>query len=260
LIVHDSEFISVDFIESKSLLLSKWKQACMSGADFKNELIVCRNLCHKFQVKRMIMDQEQFCFTIPVEIFTWIELEINLPVYRAGVQDLAFVLARDTNTQLSVMNFFDKADSVFNPKFFPDQQQAIDWITANKKEQATIEPNRPPDVFEPIIDISLNPNKSKATIQLEFPIDSLPHSLHAVKLHMDKMNFMRENWIKFSSLTKREEIILKLLVKGFQNQEIANKLYISEKTVKTHRRNIIKKLDARNLIDLYKYAETFDLI
>lgn len=213
-----------------------------------------------FSAKRMIMDQEQFCYTIPFEIFTWLEDEFNVPVYRSGVQDLAFVLARDSNMQSAVMNFFDKADSVFNPKFFSDQQQAIDWITANNKEKIIIELNSPPEAYEPCIEISLNPDKSKAIIQLELPIDSLPYSLHALKQHMDKMNFMRVNWTKFSSLTKREEIILKLLVKGFQNQEIADKLYISKMTVKTHRRNIIKKLDAKNLIDLYKYAETFDLI
>lgn len=232
----------------------------MSGADFKNELIVCCNLCRRFQVKRMIMDQEQFCFIIPFEIFTWIEHEINLPAYKAGIQDLAFVLARDTNTQLSVMNFFDKADSIFNPKFFPDQQQAFDWITANKKEQTAIEPNRPPEVFEPLIDISLNSNKTKAMILLEFPIGSLSNGLFAIKQHLDKMNFKCEKWELFSSLTKREMLVLKLLVKGFQNQEIGNKLNISEKTVKTHRRNLIKKLATRNLIDLYIYAKAFDLI
>ncbi|MUP14124.1 DNA-binding response regulator [Ancylomarina euxinus] len=158
------------------------------------------------------------------------------------------------------MNFFEKADSVFNPIFFYEQQQAIDWITADKKEKGNIEFNRPPEAFEPFIDISLNPEKTTATIQLEFPIDSLPHSLNTLKQHMKKMNFMRENWSKFLSLTKREKNILKLLVKGFQNQKIAEKLYISEMTVKTHRRNIIKKLDAKNLIDLYKYTLTFNLI
>ncbi|WP_372643483.1 helix-turn-helix transcriptional regulator [Ancylomarina sp.] len=260
MIVYDSALISVDFNESKGLLLSKWKQAGMSAADFKSELILCRDLCCSLKVQRIIMDQEQFCFIIPNELFVWIEDEINLPAYRAGVQDLVFVLAQDSKTQLSVMNSLDKADSVFNPKFFHDQQQAIDWITANRKNKAIVEPNRPPETFEPCIDISLNPNKTRATIKLELPIDSLPHSLHALKQHMDKINHRRENWTKFSSLTKREQIILKFLVKCFQNQGIANKLFISEKTVKTHRRNIIKKLEARNLIDLYKYAESFDLI
>jgi DNA-binding CsgD family transcriptional regulator len=260
LIVHDSTFITVDYIESKGLLHSKWKQACMTSADFKNELMLCRDLCFSLQAKRMIMDQEQFCFTIPAEIFRWIEDEINLPAYRAGVQDLAFVLAQDSKTQLSVMNSLDKSDSVFNPKFFHDQQQAIYWITANRKEKIMIESNRPPEVFELGIDVSLNTNKTIATIQLEFPIDSLPHGLHALKQHMNKISYRRENLTKFSSLTQREEFILKLLVKGCQNQNIADKLFISEKTVKTHRRNIIKKLEAKNLIDLYKYAESFDLI
>ncbi len=260
MIVHDSTFIRVDFIKSKDLLLSKWKQAKFSAADFKQELILCRHFCDLYSVKRLIMDQEQFCYTIPFELFSWIENEFNLPVYKKGVQCLAFVLAYNSSAQLSIMNFFDKINSVFSPKYFPNQQQAITWITANAKEKLMIEPNRPPKSFKPTIDIRVNADKSKAIIQFEFPIDSLSHSLHGLKHHMNKMSFMREHWTRFLSLTKREEDVLKLLVKGLHNQEIADTYCISAKTVKTHRRNMIKKLDAKNLIDLYKYAESFDLV
>ncbi len=55
-------------------------------------------------------------------------------------------------------------------------------------------------------------------------------------------------------LTPREKEILKLLVEGFSNAEAGKKLKISEATVKTHRKNIMKKLDTRNLISIIRYA------
>lgn len=260
MIVHDSAFVTLDIIESKHLLLSKWKQICLSTASFKQELILCRNFCASFSVKRIIMNQEQFSYVIPSDLFTWIENEFNLAISKLGVQDLAFVLAQDSQTQVSIINFFDKADSIFNPKFFANQQQAIDWITGTKKDQLRIISTRPAETFDPAIDINMNTDKSKVIIKLEFPIDSLSQSLQGLKHHLNKMSFMRAHWPQFSSLTKREEDLLKLVVKGFKNHEIADALCIAANTVKTHRRNIIKKLDAKNLIDLYRYAECFDLI
>lgn len=58
----------------------------------------------------------------------------------------------------------------------------------------------------------------------------------------------------FSTLTNRENEILKLLILGGNNEEIAEKLFISAHTVKTHRNNIMKKLDAHNLGDLVRIA------
>ncbi len=48
-------------------------------------------------------------------------------------------------------------------------------------------------------------------------------------------------------LTKREVDILKLILHQFENGEIAKKLNLSPLTIKTHRRNIFKKLKVRNL-------------
>ena len=48
------------------------------------------------------------------------------------------------------------------------------------------------------------------------------------------------------SLTKRELEILKLVAEGLTNEEIGKKIFISEKTVKTHLTNIIDKLKVNN--------------
>lgn len=57
-----------------------------------------------------------------------------------------------------------------------------------------------------------------------------------------------------STLTAREIEILQLLVESHSVKTIATTLYISIKTVETHRQNIMKKLDIHNMIDLTKYA------
>ncbi len=55
-------------------------------------------------------------------------------------------------------------------------------------------------------------------------------------------------------LTKREIEILKLLAEDISNQAIANKLFISYRTVETHRKNIMQKLKLNSTVALVKYA------
>ena len=55
-------------------------------------------------------------------------------------------------------------------------------------------------------------------------------------------------------LTKREIEILKLIAEGLSSQEIADKLFISLRTVETHRLNINQKLDVKNTAGLVKEA------
>jgi DNA-binding NarL/FixJ family response regulator len=56
------------------------------------------------------------------------------------------------------------------------------------------------------------------------------------------------------SLTDRETEVLGLIVREFTNQEIAEKLSISVRTVESHRRNLLQKTGARNTAGLVRYA------
>jgi DNA-binding NarL/FixJ family response regulator len=55
-------------------------------------------------------------------------------------------------------------------------------------------------------------------------------------------------------LTERESDILKEIVKGLSSKEIADKLFISSRTVDTHRNNLMKKLSVHNTAELVKLA------
>lgn len=56
-------------------------------------------------------------------------------------------------------------------------------------------------------------------------------------------------------LTVRERHILKLVLKGFKNKEIAEKLFLSTRTVEKHRANFMKKLDVHNLHQVRSFVK-----
>ena len=57
--------------------------------------------------------------------------------------------------------------------------------------------------------------------------------------------------------TRREKDIIELLVKGFCAKEIANRLFISETTVVTHKKNLKEKFNARNSVELISKVQHF---
>ncbi len=61
-------------------------------------------------------------------------------------------------------------------------------------------------------------------------------------------------------LTQREKEILTLIIKGFSNQQIADQLFISIPTVKTHRSNILAKCDVKNTASLVRFVMENDLL
>lgn len=63
-----------------------------------------------------------------------------------------------------------------------------------------------------------------------------------------------------SRLTNREIEIIKLIGKEFSNKQIADQLFISERTVETHRKNIFRKTGTQNIVGLINYAYREHLI
>ncbi len=59
---------------------------------------------------------------------------------------------------------------------------------------------------------------------------------------------------KYNQLSEREKEIFLLLAEGVSTREIGDKLFISVKTVGTHKQNILEKLELKNNSDIVKYA------
>lgn len=77
----------------------------------------------------------------------------------------------------------------------------------------------------------------------------LVQALQSVKELSTGRRVLQENL-----LTNREVEILRLIVNGFSNCEIANKLFISTNTVKTHVSNLYKKIDVSNRVQAILWA------
>lgn len=76
------------------------------------------------------------------------------------------------------------------------------------------------------------------------------------------LRLLQKKILKFSdkessgsiTITKREQEIIDMVALGLSSPQIADKLYISVRTVQTHRANIMKKLDVNNTAGLVRYA------
>lgn len=75
-----------------------------------------------------------------------------------------------------------------------------------------------------------------------------------------KKKAVAEEISELDLLTDRETEILKMVALENSNIEIAEKLYISPKTVETHRKNLMKKIGVRNSLGIYKFALKHKLI
>lgn len=86
----------------------------------------------------------------------------------------------------------------------------------------------------------------------------LPYvSPEVTRLLMEEINKPKE---EPELLTERELDVLRLIAREFSNKEIAEKLFISERTVETHRKNIFRKTKTSSLVGLIKFAYETKLI
>ena len=81
---------------------------------------------------------------------------------------------------------------------------------------------------------------------------SSPLSERAIEAYMRKTETATVD--SYDQLTTREREILQLTAQGYTNNEIASRLFISPRTVETHRTNLMRKLDLHNHTQLIQYA------
>jgi DNA-binding NarL/FixJ family response regulator len=110
---------------------------------------------------------------------------------------------------------------------------------------------------EPNLSISTNPISGKVEIMMEVNSEEVHQYLHLLKRMLRTWNFQLQHAHSFLLLTTREKEICKLITRGYTNEQMAQLLYISYETVKTHRKNTSRKLGCNCIQDLMQYAAFF---
>lgn len=78
--------------------------------------------------------------------------------------------------------------------------------------------------------------------------------------HMEELEEKTESTDSYDTLSQREREVFQLLAEGKSIKEIAGELFISPKTVESHKYNIMEKLQAASVVDLTKIAIRKNLI
>lgn len=80
------------------------------------------------------------------------------------------------------------------------------------------------------------------------------YSTEVLNVMMTRLKKQRNIEKNTSLLTPREIEIVKLIMEELSSEEIAEKLFISKRTVDTHRKNILQKTNTRTIVGLLKFA------
>jgi len=75
-----------------------------------------------------------------------------------------------------------------------------------------------------------------------------------IKSYVKRAQTPKKEEEKIIDLTRREKEIITLFALGMSNKEIADKLFISIRTVESHKNNIMNKLELKSTVDLVKFA------
>ncbi len=94
----------------------------------------------------------------------------------------------------------------------------------------------------------------KVAVGNQYFTDDVKEKMMQTLLNGQPKNEGSQDGVLISSLTKREIQVLKLVAQQYSTREIAEELIISESTVETHRKNLMKKVKVKNSVGLAIFA------
>jgi FixJ family two-component response regulator len=86
-------------------------------------------------------------------------------------------------------------------------------------------------------------------------LDAIQHALEIDRAARRERTMVAEVRRRYESLTKREREVMRLVVSGLLNKQIASELGSSEVTVKMHRGQVMRKMKAQSVVQLVRMAE-----
>ena len=135
-------------------------------------------------------------------------------------------------------------------------------FSMNEDEQGTFSfvqrvRNTKKDPFQLYFTVSKKYKNGTSLLSYTQPINELNAGIYLKEIADERFEFYNAHYHKFMQLTKREKQIIHLIIEGKTNRQIAERLYISYETVKTHRKNIFRKLETSNLLFLGEFYKIF---
>lgn len=94
----------------------------------------------------------------------------------------------------------------------------------------------------------------------EVLLNAVRSAIERSKILLTEQSSMNTVRSRYECLTRRERQVLELVVSGCPNKEVGNRLQISEITVKAHRGNVMRKMEADSLADLIRMASQLRVI
>jgi len=161
------------------------------------------------------------------------------------------------------INEGEKIDLVITDVTMPE----VDGIALNKwikKTSSTVKTlvvsmHNTPDIIDELIESNVDGYLQKNAQKEEF-LKAIETILSGEKYFSKEIkdiylkNKFEKNKDQEIKLTKREVEVISLIAEEFTTQEIADKLFLSKHTIESYRKNLITKLNVRNLAGLTKYA------
>jgi DNA-binding NarL/FixJ family response regulator len=101
--------------------------------------------------------------------------------------------------------------------------------------------------------VTKSSNKSEMFEAIQTVITGKVYVCKEIQENLSKQVFEDDETPDISKLSEREVDVLKLIKDGLSSKEIADKLFLSSRTVEVHRSNILKKLNLKNTASLLKF-------
>ncbi len=249
--IFETSRFKIDFMPQAGLQINT-SYACDNAEDFIQRIKLHRQYYQQTKAGKVLWDHTAFDYHIPPGVQKWVDEYLNVPDWSMvqhlpEIPRLGFVMNADALAHLSVVEIFEQSESGFRPRFFADRDEAVQWML-DKKSAALKLPG------PPIIHVQHNALPGKTQISLTIDNDEVHEYMHLLSRLLRKCQLEAHHLEKFLQLSKREKQLLPLLIRSLTDKQIAARLIISYETARTHRKNIMAKLECRKVAELHKYA------
>jgi DNA-binding CsgD family transcriptional regulator len=238
-----NEIISIEYNEKEDLVYSSWHR-CQFAEDFVRAIKDYKIIFNKILPSKILWNDSDFSLFITPELQKWTYDFLDKPASALNIDfQVSHILPQQLLISLPIIEMFPDGKTYYQPRFFAHEQEALNYLI-----------NQPSSNNDLKLSVNKQENKNRAQIVLDINLDMLPEYLIEFQKLLKSRYFLVENTQKYSLLSTREKEILKLITKNCSNKEIADKLILSLETVKTHRKNIIRKLQCKSISELMSYT------